>query len=492
MLDSVVSLINPINMGTYIDRRTGNFSCLDLCLSSPNISALTSIAPLLDVGSDHLLLKIVLSESPAKYNWKSLPRYKVGKDSLESFNQHYIPSQIYRPSDIHTTVTDFTTRLRRSADECFGSPSAPSGKLKKRTPWWNGDCQTAVANRRRAFRIFQRRPTMVNLEKYLTLTTTTKDLIEQSKKESLNDFISSLTHTVPQSQIWKKIKAFKSSYKPQDFPLEINNRAIVTAEEKAEIMSEYFKTEALPNDNEYDHDIDVACRERDIQMGQPVDRDEFEAVMESLKNSTPGHDNISNKMLKALSASYKDELLSTVNYSLSAGVVPEDWKHGHIILILKPGKPATNRSSYRPITLLPCMGKLLERILKARLEHYLENKKLLSPFQYGFRPGRSTEQVVLQLANQVQHSVNSSEYCIVVYIDLKGAFDGIWRKGLLYKMSTLGIQGSVLSWMEDYLSGRRQSVVVHGATSGSTSSEMGVPQGAVLSPLLFNLSLIHI
>jgi len=487
LLDYGVSLINPINMGTYIDRRSGKFSCLDLCLSSPNISSLTSIAPLLDVGSDHLLLKITLSQSPIKYDWKDIPRYKIGKNTLEMFNQHFIPSQIYQPSDLYSTVADFTARLKKSADVCFGSPSTSSRKSKKRTPWWNEDCQSAVGDRRRAFRVFQRRPTMVNLEKYISLTAIAKDLVNQNKKDSLNNYINTLTHTVPQSQIWKKIKAFKSSYTPQEFPLEINNTAILTAEDKAEVMSEFFKTEAFPNDNEFDHDIELACRESDPKIGQPICTEEFEAVMDTLRDSAPGHDNISNKMLKSINPGYKIELLSILNYSLCMGVVPKDWKYGYIILILKPGKPAREPSSYRPITLLPCLGKLLERILKVRLEHFLENKKLLSPFQYGFRPGRSTEQVVLKLANQVQHSLVSSEFCIVVYIDLKGAFDRVWRSGLLYKMSTIGIQGNFLRWVVDYLSGRKQSIVVHGAISDSASSEVGVPQGAVLSPILFNI-----
>ena len=125
--------------------------------------------------------------------------------------------------------------------------------------------------------------------------------------------------------------------------------------------------------------------------------------------------------------------------------------------------------------------------MKARLEHHLEKKKILDPTQFGFRPGRSTEHVVIKLANQIKNAVMSSQHCIVVYIDLKGAYDGVWRKGLLYKLSEVGLRGSLLKWMKNYLTNRTQSVVLHGATSDILPNEVGVPQGAVLSPLLFNV-----
>ena len=77
LLNNSVSLINPRNMGTYVDRRTGKFSCLDLCLSSPDLSPHTNIEAFMDVGSDHILLKTTVSLSPNKYIWKSIPRYRI-------------------------------------------------------------------------------------------------------------------------------------------------------------------------------------------------------------------------------------------------------------------------------------------------------------------------------------------------------------------------------------------------------------------------------
>jgi len=487
LLDTSISLVNPINMYTYVDRTSGKQSCLDLCLCTPDLLPLTNIAPLIDIGSDHQLLQISVSLSPEKYTWKSLPRYRITDHSLEVFNHHYIPSETHQPNDINTILSDFTNRLTESANECFGPPSEPSVNNKKRTPWWNEECWLAVRNRRRAFRRFQRRPTPENLGDYRSMSLTARDVVKRSKKDSFHDFISGLTHTVPQNKIWNKIKAFKSAYTPQSYPLEVNGRVLTTAKDKAEAMSEHLKTDAFLNDTEFDYEIREACNGRNSIFGQPIGNDEFEIVLRNLKNSTPGHDNISNRMLRKCSSSYKAELLSIFNYSLCTGMVPESWKYGLIVLILKPGKPREDVASYRPITLLPSIGKILERIIKNRLEYHFEKKKLFCPSQFGFRPGRNTEQVVLKLSNQIAQSVAGSNFCIVVYIDLKGAFDCVWRNGLLFKMSSVGIEGTMLSWMKNYLSGRTQSVVIHGSVSDCAPSEVGVPQGAVLSPILFNI-----
>ena len=168
-----------------------------------------------------------MSLFPERYAWRGVSRYKITKDSLEVFNQHYISTEIFQPNDFHTTVSDFNTRLSKSADACFGPLSAPSGNTKKRTPWWNEVCQAAIKSRRRAFRLFQRRPTMENLRVYQSLSSTAKDIVKRSKKDSFHEYISGLNHTIPQSQIWKKLKAFKSSYTPQSFPLENNNRPLL-------------------------------------------------------------------------------------------------------------------------------------------------------------------------------------------------------------------------------------------------------------------------
>jgi len=244
------------------------------------------------------------------------------------------------------------------------------------------------------------------------------------------------------------------------------------------------------DDEEFGEEIEKCCNlgQTDI-INVPITEYEMERCLSKTKDKMPGPDMITNKMIKNCHYKYKEELLSIFNQSLLSGEVPGGWKLGYVSMILKPSKPRENCSSYRPITLLSCIGKLMERIIKSRIEHHLEIKQLLSPNQYGFRPSRSTEDIISLVTNKVNAAVHNKEICLILYIDLKGAFDKVWRQGALLKMAKLGVHGNVLSWLRSYFDQRTQSVVIHGNLSEKMNIDVGVPQGGVLSPLLFNVML---
>jgi len=198
---------------------------------------------------------------------------------------------------------------------------------------------------------------------------------------------------------------------------------------------------------------------------------------------------IMNIFLNRLPPPIKSEIFSLFNISWCTGTVPGAWKQGITCPILKPGKDPTSVTSYRPITLLPCLGKMMERIVLHRLEHYLESNHLLPPLQYGFRRGRSTLNALHLVKNEIVKSMKRREYCVVVYLDLQGAFDRVWHQGLLFKLAQLGVSEQTLVWLYNYLDGRSTQVRVGTSLSEATPIHVGVPQGAVLSPTLFNVML---
>lgn len=490
LLEKNICLINPVNMYTYIDRTTGHMSCLDICLATSNIAPFTQIAPFSEVGSDHLVMRITVNLQPCTYKWLKTPRYKINKKSIEDFKCSYIQSKLQKPASTDSLITDLMERITESANACFGKPAEEeSTTYKKRTPWWSEECAVVVKNRKLAFKNFQKHPTMENLIEYKRASAIARYTTRTNKQNSMRDFISSLTHTVPQTTIWRKMKAFTSGYVPQTFPLVHNNSPVLDPYEKAEILNRTFQMKGTINENPFIEDIEECFKKSNPTLNKPISMAEFKKTLKNLKDKAPGFDRINNKMLKDCHEIYKEEILFILNQSLALGDVPQIWKFGLILPILKPGKKPDDDQSYRPITLLPCMGKLMGKIVQSRMEYYLETERKLSPYQYGFRPGKGTEDVLLKITDQIREAINSKQACCIVYIDLKGAFDRVWRNGLLYKASKVGVVGEALRWLANYLCDRTQAVAVHGHISEKVISDTGVPQGGILSPLLFNIIL---
>ena len=129
---------------------------------------------------------------------------------------------------------------------------------------------------------------------------------------------------------------------------------------------------------------------------------ELERVLMTLKNTAPGIDEISNVLLKQLPTNIKQELLDVVNQSYISGNIPIEWKTGLVVPILKPGKPPESASSYRPVTLLACIGKVMERMVQKRLEYVAEEKDLMHEVQSGFRKGQGAIDVLLRVENHIR------------------------------------------------------------------------------------------
>ena len=156
---------------------------------------------------------------------------------------------------------------------------------------------------------------------------------------------------------------------------------------------------------------------------------------------------------------------------------------------MQPGKDSTIPSSYRPISLLSCVGKLLERIIGWRVQWHLETGNHLLPEQFGFRPCRSTVDPLSILEHTIQKAFCTQKITLVVCLDLSAAFDRAAPKAVLSKLAGMGVEGNILRWLSNYLSNRKFSVSVNSKSSDQRQITSSVPQGSVLSPTLFNVLL---
>ena len=172
------------------------------------------------------------------------------------------------------------------------------------------------------------------------------------------------------------------------------------------------------------------------------------------------------------------------NKCLQVGLFPDDLKISKIIPIYKSG--AKNElSNYRPISMLPQISKLFEKIIKTRLNVFLTKNYIVSDSQYGFREGISSSDALMDLTESISKSLERLDKCAVVSIDLQKAFDTIHHDILFVKLEHYGIRGSALSLIKSYLHNRLQFVHYKDEYSTTEIMKYGVPQGPVLGPLLF-------
>ena len=189
-------------------------------------------------------------------------------------------------------------------------------------------------------------------------------------------------------------------------------------------------------------------------------------------------------LVKKLSFQLAKPLCHLINLSFSTGVVPTQLKIAKIIPIFKSGDPLC-MDNYRPISLLSCFSKNFEKIACIRLSIFLENNKLLSDNQFGFRSNHSTVHPMLKFMNHVSNALNKKKHCIAIFCDLRKAFDTVDHEILFKKLERLGICGSTLKWFKSYLSERKQFVSIDGVLSDLLEILIGVPQGSILGPILF-------
>lgn len=216
-----------------------------------------------------------------------------------------------------------------------------------------------------------------------------------------------------------------------------------------------------------------------------TDCDEVYTTLMNLKsNSASGWDNIPTKFLKYTSMIVVPIITHLANQCFTKGIFPALLKEA-IITPVHKGGDRDDISNYRPISVLTCLSKIIEKLINTRLLNYLAKFNILSDSQFGFRRNKSTEDAVSSLSSLIAEHLDRGEKCLTVFLDLKKAFDTVSTSILACKLEKIGIRGIALDLFKDYLTNRKQRVKVGQHISSDASVLYGVPQGSVLGPTLF-------
>ncbi len=216
-----------------------------------------------------------------------------------------------------------------------------------------------------------------------------------------------------------------------------------------------------------------------------TNRDEVQKILLDLDtNKASGFDNISAKLLKRTARSISNPLSNIFNQSLSKGTYPDVWKKANVPPVFKQNDKQ-NKNNYRPISLLPMIGKVMERVVFKHFYHFCIEHNLLTWRNSGYKPLDSSINQLIFITHTIYESLEQGRDVCFVSLDASAAFDRVWHDGLIYKIQCKGVTGNLLKWFKSYLSNRFQRVVIKGQYSEWTKINAGVPQGSILGPLLF-------
>ncbi|KAF2358846.1 Reverse transcriptase domain [Trinorchestia longiramus] len=209
----------------------------------------------------------------------------------------------------------------------------------------------------------------------------------------------------------------------------------------------------------------------------------FSEVGAKVFDEAVGHDNVSLQYIKD-SLNFTAPLLHLIiNTSIATNKFPDEWKHSIIKPLHKAGDINT-ASNYRPISLLPVLSKILEKVISNQLSTHLDKSNLLHPNQYAFRKHTSTQDALLNITEKIYSDIDTKNVTLSILLDLSKAFDSVEHTRLLQKISNLGI---ATQWFQSYLANRSHAVRLENTITSPIQNDFGVSQGSILGPLLFSI-----
>jgi hypothetical protein len=307
------------------------------------------------------------------------------------------------------------------------------------------------------------------------------DTIRKQKKAHWEDFLADDTN------IWQATKYLNpgSSAFSDKIPPLIKPDGSTTkdkTEQAEELLRTFFPPLPAEIEDEGPQPQRTLVHMPDLSMGEIEQK-----VMAAKPWKAPGEDGLPAMVWRQLWPVVKDRVLLLFRTSLWDGELPTQWRNAKIVPLKKDGKDDyTKAKSWRPISLLSTLGKILEAVIAERISHAAETFGLLPTNHFGARKRRSAEQALLLLQEQIYKAWRNRKVLSLVSFDVKGAYNGVFKERLLQRLKARGIPENLVRWIGAFCSRRTATIVVNGYTSEQRElPQAGLPQGSPLSPILF-------
>ena len=412
---------------------------LDFCVTKGIDTKKININSCFDLSSDHspIILefhnKILINEKKptlhtSKTDWN---KFRQELDKLIS-----LKIKLKTEQDIDTAVDSLQTSIQKAAWNA--TPGIFNTKPKDKLP---AHIVNKIYEKRRLRKTWQRERTTINKNLLNRATKELKDLLNYEKNSKIQEFLENLTaNEKTDYSLWKATRRLKRG---KEFNPPIRSQTNDWArsdEEKSQAFATHLSSTFVPfpsNDKLMDNEISKYM-DSPYQMDYPINKFTNSELIELIKEinpkKSPGHDLISGKILKEATQTCYKAITQIFNAIIRINYFPSLWKLAEIIMILKPGKKPDEVKSYRPISLLPILSKIFEKLLMKRLHPIIQERRLLPNHQFGFRSNHGTIEQVHRVVNEIQMAMESRKYCSAVFLDVTQAFDKVWHDGLLYKL----------------------------------------------------------
>ena len=506
-------------LGTPLDQEAKTFInmnssyCLIPLINTPTRITMTSetlidniftnvIGPDLDCGSfcidvtDHLpifMLSNISLPKQKKIIQEKLKR-EISDEGFKKVNQELSNtdwSSIYSTSDANKAYDIFLSLLIPVINRNLPLRKSKNCKTKIRKPWITPKLLRYIKQKNKLYKIFVNNKTAINERKYKSYRNKVNNQLRHAKKSYYYDRVQNRNDS---KDTWSVINDIlkKSKKDSPDFFLS-NNKEICDPQTIANEFNSYFENccknalDSMPTNLLRIPAFDTYLTGHFSKsiFFKAIDECELIEICKSIKNSySYDVDYLNVHIMKQIIHSVLKPLLHIFNSSLQTGIVPTKLNIAKIVPVYKKGDSHLF-NNYRPISILPCFSKLIEKCIFNRIYPFLSANNILCKSQYGFRKNHGTDHALIEFQDKAVKALNENNFGFGIFMDLSKAFDIVNHKILLYKSHYYGIRGTPLKWLSNYLTNRFQYTSFGNCSSSLTPIKHGVPQGSILGPLLF-------